>query len=135
VPLACSFVLACAFAVADLAGCSGGPHLVCACRAKPEPAYALDVTMAGQVRWQVPLGLPGSGQQPSPLAAGAVAVFAQSNVLIRGRAGELCNSEREVRIAVPTRDRPRTHSFSAAKIGRFTWAIKRSSFPVGNAIW
>jgi outer membrane protein assembly factor BamB len=92
VPRACSFVLACAFAVAGLAGCGGVPHMVCACPARPKPAYALDVTMAGQVRWQVPLGLPGSGQQPSPLAVGAVAVFAQSDVLIRGRAGGLPGS-------------------------------------------
>lgn len=75
---ACSVLVACALAAAGLAACSG-PSLVCACPARAKPAYALDVTMAGRVRWQVPLAV-GSGSL-SPLAVGAVAVFAQSNVV------------------------------------------------------
>jgi outer membrane protein assembly factor BamB len=39
------------------------------------------VTTAGRVRWQVPLPAPGSGPQVPPLAVGAVAVFAQGDVL------------------------------------------------------
>ena len=79
---ACSVVLACAFAVAGLAGCSRGhgpPKPLC-CSAPN--AYALDVTTAGRVRWQVPLPLPalGAGRLP-PLEVGAVAVFAQRGVL------------------------------------------------------
>jgi len=87
---ACSVVLACAFAVAGLAGCSSGPGWVCACPAAPKPAYAIDVTMAGRVRWRVPLSPPGSGVQA--LAVGDVAVFAQSDVLLRRRAGEFPGS-------------------------------------------
>jgi outer membrane protein assembly factor BamB len=77
---ACSVVLACACAVAGLAGCSSGsPILRCS---PPEHAYALDVTTAGRVRWQVPLPTPGySPQQLSPLGVGAVAVFAQGDVI------------------------------------------------------
>jgi outer membrane protein assembly factor BamB len=90
---ACSVVLACAFAAGGLAGCSSGHGPVCACMAAPRPAYAVDVTMAGRVRWRVPLGSPGSGLQASPLAVGAVAVFAQSDVLIRRRAGEFLGSQ------------------------------------------
>ncbi len=82
---ACSVVLACAFAVAGLAGCSSGPGPVCACPAAPKPAYALDVTMAGRVRWRVPLGRPESGLPLSPLAVGADAVFAQGDVFFQGR--------------------------------------------------
>jgi outer membrane protein assembly factor BamB len=47
-------------------------------------AYALEVTTAGRVRWRVPLAAPttfGSSLQLSPLAVGAVAVFAQGDVL------------------------------------------------------
>lgn len=80
---ACSVVLACAFAVAGLAGCSTvhvGPTPCCA----SSQAYALDVTTAGRVRWQVPLAgaVFGSvsGRLP-PLAVGAVAVFAQGDVI------------------------------------------------------
>lgn len=71
---ACPTVLACACAVAALAGCSSG-------HGPPSPApnaYALDVTTAGRLRWQVPLDGP---SMLSPLAVGAVAVFAQSDVL------------------------------------------------------
>jgi outer membrane protein assembly factor BamB len=77
----CSVVLACAFAVAGLAGSSSGPGPVCACPAAPKPGYALDVTMAGRVRWRVPLGPPEPGLPLSPLAVGAGAVFAQGDVL------------------------------------------------------
>jgi outer membrane protein assembly factor BamB len=73
-----SAVLACAFAVAGLTGCSSGPL---PCFLPPGRAYALAVTTAGRVRWRVPLGLPGSGLPPSPLAIGAVAVFAGGDVL------------------------------------------------------
>jgi outer membrane protein assembly factor BamB len=75
----CSAVLACACAVAGLAGCNGGPPVPV-----PTPAlraYALDVTTAGRVRWQVPLAPDASGLQLSPLVVGAVAVFAQDQVL------------------------------------------------------
>jgi outer membrane protein assembly factor BamB len=89
---ACSVLLACACAVTGLAGCSG-PGPVCACPKAAGPAYALDVTTAGRVHWQVPLGPPGSGQQVSPLAVGAVAVFAKDDVLIRRRAGEVLGSQ------------------------------------------
>jgi outer membrane protein assembly factor BamB len=83
---ACSVVLAGAFAVAGLAGCSGSSPQVSMCGppATSPPAaygYALDVTTAGRVRWQVPLDAPGSSLQLSPLAVGAVAVFAQADVL------------------------------------------------------
>jgi PQQ enzyme repeat len=65
-----------------LAGCSSGqPILICSPRGH---AYALDVTTAGQVRWQVPVAAPstfGFSPQLSPLAVGAVAVFAQGDVL------------------------------------------------------
>jgi len=71
---ACSTVLACACAVAALAGCSSGRGPP---RSAPD-AYALDVTTAGRVRWQVPLAGP---SRLSPLAVGAVAVFAESDVL------------------------------------------------------
>jgi len=77
---ACSVLLACTCAVAGLAGCSSGPGPVCACPAAAKPAYALDVTTAGRVRWQVPLPSPALGSANlSPLAVGAVAVFAASN--------------------------------------------------------
>jgi outer membrane protein assembly factor BamB len=71
--------LACACAAAGLAGCSSG-------RPVPSPtpaphAYALDVTTAGRVRWRVPLAQSADGLQLSPLAVGAVAVFAQDDVL------------------------------------------------------
>jgi outer membrane protein assembly factor BamB len=39
------------------------------------------VTTAGRVRWQVPLAGPALGSRLSPLAVGAVAVFAQGDVL------------------------------------------------------
>jgi outer membrane protein assembly factor BamB len=78
----CSAVLAGACAVAGLAGCSSGhgpPGPV------PPPAayaYALEVTTAGQVHWRVPLdGAFVSGLQLSPIAVGAVAIFAQGDVL------------------------------------------------------
>jgi outer membrane protein assembly factor BamB len=79
---ACSLALACAFAVAGLVGCSTsyghvGPTPCCA----PTRAYALELTSAGRVRWQVPLGLAGSRPQVSPLAVGAVAVFAHGDFL------------------------------------------------------
>src|SRR5215468_5674289 len=84
---ALSAVLGCAFAVAGLAGCTWhGP--ACVCPARPRPAHAIDVTMAGRVRWRVPLSPPGSAVPGSPLAVGAVAIFAQSDVLIRMRGGE-----------------------------------------------
>jgi outer membrane protein assembly factor BamB len=69
---ACSTGLACACAA--LAGCSSGHAPP---RSAPN-AYALDVTTAGRVRWQVPLAGP---SRLSPLAVGAVAVFAQGDVL------------------------------------------------------
>jgi outer membrane protein assembly factor BamB len=83
---ACLVIVACACAVAGLAGCSSGPVGMCAnCRIEviPGRAYALDVMTAGRVRWRVRLGppTPGSGLQASPLAVGAVAVFAQGQVL------------------------------------------------------
>jgi outer membrane protein assembly factor BamB len=85
---ACSVVLACACAVAGLAGCSSGQDGLCVpghCPIEliPGHAYALDVTTAGRVRWQAQLPTPalGSGLQVSPLAVGAVAVFAQADVL------------------------------------------------------
>jgi outer membrane protein assembly factor BamB len=81
----CSVVLACAFAVAGLVGCGSGPGPVCACPAAPKPAFALDVTMAGRVRWRVPLGPPEPGPPLSPLAVGAGAVFAQGDVFSQGR--------------------------------------------------
>jgi len=78
---ACSVVLACACAAAGLAGCSSGhgPPSPGCCSAPG--AYALDVTTAGRVRWQVPLAGPALGSRLSPLAVGAVAVFAQGDVL------------------------------------------------------
>ena len=78
-----SIVLACACAVAGLAGCSNGPGPVCACPAAPPRGYALAVTTAGRVRWQVPLAR-AEGSGLSPLAVGAVAVFAQGRVLSQG---------------------------------------------------
>jgi outer membrane protein assembly factor BamB len=82
----CSVLVACAYAVTGLAGCSSGPGPVCACPYAAHPrAYALDVTTAGQVRWQVRLAGPalGSGSL-SALAVGAVAVFAQGDLLSQG---------------------------------------------------
>jgi outer membrane protein assembly factor BamB len=75
---ACSVVLVCGCAVAALVGCSSAqapPRLA------PD-AFAIDVTAAGRVRWQVPLPFPalGSGRL-SPLAVGPVAIFAQRDVL------------------------------------------------------
>jgi outer membrane protein assembly factor BamB len=79
---ACSVVLACVCAVAGLAGCGGqGPVMECNCPAAAPPAYALDVTTAGRVRWRVPLAAAGPDLQLPPLAVGAVAVFVQDNVL------------------------------------------------------
>ena len=77
---ACSVTLACACAVAGLAGCSSGPPIPA--RLPPvAQAYALDVTTAGRVRWQVPPATYESGlEQLSPVAVGAVAVFAQNDV-------------------------------------------------------
>ena len=49
--------------------------------------------MAGRVRWRVPLGLPGTGLQAAPLAVGAVAIFARSDVLIGRRPGEFLGSQ------------------------------------------
>lgn len=75
--------LACACAIAGLAGCSGGTRAV-RCLIPPARAYALEVTTAGRVRWQVPVAAPagvGSGPQLPPLAVGAVAVFARGDDL------------------------------------------------------
>src|ERR1700733_7729110 len=82
---ACSVILACTCAVAGLAGCSSRVIGDCSCPARAKPAYALDVTTAGRVRWQVPLPKPalGSGNL-SPLAVGLVAVFAQGDVFSQG---------------------------------------------------
>lgn len=78
---ACSVALACVCAVAGLAGCSSG-YGPMPCSLPAAHAYALDVTTAGRVRWQVPLPVPGYGpKQLSPLAVGAVAVFAQGDVI------------------------------------------------------
>jgi outer membrane protein assembly factor BamB len=89
---ACSIALACACAAAALVGCSR-PVWVCGCPAAAKPADALDVTPAGRVRWRVQLGRRGYGLQVSPLAIGAVAVFARSDVLIQRRATEFYGSE------------------------------------------
>jgi outer membrane protein assembly factor BamB len=80
---ACLVVLAYACAVAGLAGCGSGqgPVMECDCPATPPPAYALDVTTAGLVRWRVPLAPAEPGLQVPPLAVGAVAVFVQDDVL------------------------------------------------------
>jgi hypothetical protein len=76
---ACS--VAFAFAVAGLAGCSGG-HGPAALPVLLGPnAYAVDVTTAGRLRWQAPLAGPLLGSRLSPLAVGAVAVFAQGDFL------------------------------------------------------
>lgn len=73
----CSAILAGAVAIAALAGCSSGPP-----RRYVPTVYAVNVTTAGRVRWQVPLALPGLASfRPSPLAAGAIAIFAQRGVL------------------------------------------------------
>src|SRR5271166_3482214 len=83
---ACSVVLACACAVAGLAGCSSGHGPP---RSLSPNAYALDVTAAGRARWQVPLPLPALGSgRVSPLAVGPVAVFAQRDVLYGLRLGD-----------------------------------------------
>jgi len=76
---ACSVVLACAVAVAALAGCSNGHGPPS--RSAPN-AYVLYVTTAGRVHWQLPLPLPalGSGKLSRP-AVGAVAAFAEDDVL------------------------------------------------------
>lgn len=78
---ACSVVLVCACAVAGLAGCSSGHGPPGPIPPPAAQAYALDVTTAGLVRWQVPLDTFADGLQLSPLAVGAVAVFAQDHVL------------------------------------------------------
>ncbi len=84
---ACAAVLACACAVAGLAGCSSGRDGICVtpCRIEgiPARAYALEVTTAGRVGWQAPLGPPPpvSGLRLAPLTVGPVAVFAQGDVL------------------------------------------------------
>jgi outer membrane protein assembly factor BamB len=79
---ACWAALACACAVAGLAGCSSGDGPPTSCSEPPEHAYALDVTTAGRVRWQVPAAQPGYGlPQLSPLAVGAVAVLAEGDAL------------------------------------------------------
>src|SRR4029077_17598025 len=76
-----SVIFACACAVAALAGCSSQVIGDCSCPARAQPAHALFVTTAGRVRWQVPLRPPGSGLQVSPLAVGAVAIFAQGQIV------------------------------------------------------
>lgn len=73
-----SAVLACGFVVAGLAGCGSGPP---SCVLPPAHAHALEVTAAGRVRWQVPLGSAGPGLGLSPVAVGAVTVFARGDVL------------------------------------------------------
>jgi outer membrane protein assembly factor BamB len=79
---ACWAALACACAVAGLAGCSSGDGPPTSCSEPAEHAYALDVTTAGRVRWQVPAAQPGYGlPQLSPLAVGAVAVLAEGDAL------------------------------------------------------
>ena len=79
---ACSAVVACAFAGAGLAGCSSGQGPLSPVCCSAPSAYALDVTTAGRVRWQVPLARPTLGSNRlSPLAVGAFAVFAQGDVL------------------------------------------------------
>jgi hypothetical protein len=84
---ACSVVIACACVAAALPGRGSGgddiPSPPSAVDDIPARAYALDVTTAGRVAWQVWLGSPppASGVQVSPLTVGAVAIFAQGNVL------------------------------------------------------
>jgi outer membrane protein assembly factor BamB len=82
---ACLVVLACVGAVAGLAGCSSGPPVSMCGPPATGPAvahaYALDVTTAGRVRWQVPVATPEFQPPLSPLAVGAVAVVAQGNAL------------------------------------------------------
>ena len=79
---ACPVAVACACAVAGLAGCSSGySPPISSCSLPAAHAYALDVTTAGRVRWQVPVAAPGSSPQVPPLAVGAVAVFAQGDAL------------------------------------------------------
>ncbi len=77
---ACSAAFACACAVAGLAGCSSGPPVPVP---TPAPhAFALDVTTAGRVLWQVPLDPDGDGPLSQlAVVAVAVAVFAQDDVL------------------------------------------------------
>jgi outer membrane protein assembly factor BamB len=75
--------MACACVVAGLAGCSSGASAPSqlACSLPPWHAHALDETVAGWVRWQVQLAAPRGIQEPSPLAVGPVAVFAEDDVL------------------------------------------------------
>jgi outer membrane protein assembly factor BamB len=69
-----------------LAGCGGGP-LIPLCPQPTRHAYAIDVTAAGRVRWDTSLAVRGNGFGVgsagllSPLAAGAVAVFVQDDVI------------------------------------------------------
>jgi outer membrane protein assembly factor BamB len=74
--------LACACAVSGLVGCSG-PRIFAECNLPPERTWAVEVTSAGQVRWQTPLppekGILGEGT--APLVVGSMAVFSQDDVV------------------------------------------------------
>ena len=94
--------------------------MVCGCPARPRPSFALDLTKAGQIRWQVPLGLPGSRLQASPLAFGAVAVFAQSDVYVPGRAGALIGSQLEG-LSLADGHRLWTRTFRQSIAGMWRW--------------
>jgi outer membrane protein assembly factor BamB len=80
--------LVCACAAAGLTGCgSGSRTLVPGGCGQPSVrrAWAIEVTTAGRVRWQTPLAARGNAvsvsSPMSPLAVGAVAIFAQDDVI------------------------------------------------------
>lgn len=80
--------LACACAAVGFTGCGGRdrtPFPGGCGQPSGRRAWAIEVTAAGRARWQTPLGAQGngfgSGAPMAPLAVGAVAVFAQDDVV------------------------------------------------------
>jgi len=72
--------IACACAASGLTGCSAAKLQ---CHVPPLRTWAVEVTSAGQVRWQTRLPLREGilGEGTAPLAAGLVAIFSQDDVV------------------------------------------------------
>jgi outer membrane protein assembly factor BamB len=75
--------LACACAASALIGCSAAGVGPLTCNPPPQRTWAIEVTSAGEVRWQTPLPMQEGilGEGTAPLAAGSIAIFSQDDVL------------------------------------------------------
>jgi outer membrane protein assembly factor BamB len=73
--------IACAGAAAGLTGCSSAGNLA-TCGPPPQRTWVLEVTSAGEVRWQTRLPLQeGVFDGTAPVVAGSMAIFSQDDVV------------------------------------------------------